>query len=145
MKNKHSWQLWFFSILGLILAALTIYISFSLYKNSYFDSLNTILTFSIGILSLIISAVALFIALVTYSSIDSVNVISSMEGNVLCNENYNAEYSFLVGKYKDCRTQEQLEQAMFDNLYHNTVKPVCSSRTVCRTFWTIFSGMPISI
>lgn len=119
--------------MGLILAALTIYISFSLYKNSYFDSLNTILTFSIGILSLIISAVALFVALVTYSSIDSVNVISSMEGNVLCNENYNAEYSFLVGKYKDCRTQEQLEQAMFDNLYHNLRKhsKTCMQFTDC--------------
>ena len=68
----------------------------TLHKHSYFDSVNAIITFSIGVMSLIISVVALIVALSTYFSIDSVNKISSMEGNVLCNENYNAEYPHLI-------------------------------------------------
>ena len=88
-----------------------------LYKYSYFNSVNAIMTFAIGILSLLISVIALVVALSTYFSIDSVNVISSMEGNVLCNENYNAEYRILVEKYSACITQDELETQLYHNLY----------------------------
>lgn len=93
-----------------------------LYRYSYFDSVNTIMTFSIGILSLLISIIALLVALSTYFSIDSVNAISSMEGNVLCNENYNAEYPLLVEKYSGCRNQTELENKLFEDLYSDLLR-----------------------
>jgi hypothetical protein len=53
---------------------------------------------------------------ITYVSIDAVNALSSMEGNVLCNENYNAEYMLLVEQYDDCLTQLDLQNKLFYDL-----------------------------
>jgi len=47
-----------------------------------------ITSFTVAVLSGVISLVALFIALQTYISIDSVNNITKMEGNILDNEHY---------------------------------------------------------
>jgi len=131
MKNKSPLSIFVFAFVVLTAAIVTATVF--LYGHSYFDSLNTILTFAIGILSLLISVIALLVALVTYSSIDSVNVISSMEGNVLCNENYNAEYAMLVEKYRHCTDQEQLEKAMFENLHRSLRKHsgTCMQFTDC--------------
>ena len=91
-------------------------ITVSLYSSTYFDSLNDITSFSIGIISLAISSIALIVALVTYTSIDSVNSISSMEGNVLENPNYTMAYVELVKQYSHCRTGKEFENDIFQNI-----------------------------
>lgn len=119
MKSKGDAKLTICIALVIFFSAAVVGGAVILYRYSYFDSVNTILTFAIGILSLLISIVALLVALSTYFSIDSVNAISSMEGNVLCNEHYNAEYPILVEKYSDCKNQKELEQKLFTNLYRD--------------------------
>ena len=117
MKTNSNTKLKISVVISFILAVIIFAITIILYRRSYFDSLNVIMTFSIGIMSLIISIVALLVSLSTYFSIDSVNVISSMEGNVLCNENYNAEYLILVQKYENCKNRDELESALYEHLY----------------------------
>ena len=95
MKTKENKKLLVYFVRAVPVALVIIYVVTLIYGEEYFDSVNTILSFSFNILSLLISVIALFISIFTYSSIDSVNMISSMEGNVLCNENYNAEYASL--------------------------------------------------
>ena len=57
---------------------------------------NTIL-----ITSFVISFVAFVFSMVTYFSIDAVNNITAMEGNVLENENYAIAYEEIIEKFKD--------------------------------------------
>ena len=117
MKVKGESKFKLSIILSFVLAVAIIIVTVILYRHSYFESLNIIMTFAIGVMSLIISVVALLVALSTYFSIDSVNAISSMEGNVLCNENYNAEYALLIEKYSHCKNQDELEVALFEHLH----------------------------
>lgn len=116
MKTKENKKLLVYFVRAVPVAIVIIYIVTLIYGEEYFDSVNTILSFSFNILSLLISVIALFISIFTYSSIDSVNMISSMEGNVLCNENYNAEYASLVDKFSDCMNAEELEEKLFQTL-----------------------------
>lgn len=118
MKKAFNLKFKLSIIVACVLSVAVILGTIALYRRSYFDSVNAIMTFFVGVMSLIISVVALLVSLSTYFSIDSVNAISSMEGNVLCNENYNAEYPLLVKKYSDCKNQQQLEEALFNHLYN---------------------------
>lgn len=67
----------------------------------------------INVTSFIISIIALIIALITYFSIDSVNSITTMEGNVLENENYTVAYTEMLRKFSDCVTKEQFQNKLF--------------------------------
>ena len=98
--------------------ALTVmYIVYVLYFNTgYFDSVNSITTLAIGLVSFLLSVVSLIFSVVTYVSIDSVNALSSMEGNVLSNENYNAEYVLIVKQYSDCKTQVSLRRKLIQDV-----------------------------
>lgn len=119
MKTKENKKLLVYFVRAVPVAIVIIYVVTLIYGEEYFDSVNTILSFSFNILSLLISVIALFISIFTYSSIDSVNMISSMEGNVLCNENYNAEYASLVDKFSDCMDANELEEKLFLTLSEN--------------------------
>lgn len=94
-------------------------ISHVLIIDNSFENINLEITFAACIVSLFVSVVALAIAFTTYYSIDAVSKISSMEGNVLSNECYNAEYYNLVEKYKKCQNQNSLENALYENLYYD--------------------------
>lgn len=67
----------------------------------------------INVTSFIISIIALIIALITYFSIDSVNSITTMEGNVLENENYTVAYTEMLRKFSDCNSKEQFQKKLF--------------------------------
>lgn len=67
----------------------------------------------INVTSFIISIIALIIALITYFSIDSVNSITTMEGNVLENENYTVAYTEMMRKFSDCATKKQFQNKLF--------------------------------
>lgn len=114
MKEKLRYI--FFAIVGVIVIIAVFISAVSLYKTIYFDTFAAITDLSIQIVSLIISLVALLITLVTFFSIDSVNAISSMEGNLLCNPNYNVAYYSLVKDFDDCTTQSELEDKLFSIL-----------------------------
>ncbi len=117
MKWKHKLKYWIISILFVIVALTVIYLVYALYSNTgYFDSVNSIVSLAIGLVSFLLSVVALIFSVVTYVSIDSVNALSSMEGNVLCNENYNAEYVLLVRQYEDCKTQIALRNKLIQDV-----------------------------
>ncbi len=117
MKWKHRLKYWISSILFSIVALVVMYVVYEIYFNTgYFDSVNSIITLAIGLVSFLMSVVALIFSVVTYVSIDSVNALSSMEGNVLSNENYNAEYVLLVKQYSDCKTQVELRRKLIEDV-----------------------------
>ena len=128
MKWKFRLRFWVFGVGLTVLASILIYIAISLYNDTlYFDSVNAVATFAIGMVSFLISVAAFIFSVITYISIDSVNMLSSMEGNVLCNENYNAEYVSLVEEYNDCSTQDALQEKLFHDIeeYFTTHNKTC--------------------
>lgn len=114
----------------LIIMIIVFIITTILYKSNFFDSINAIISFAIQIISLFISVTALVIAFITYTSIDSVNVISSMEGNVLENENYTIAYSELVLQYTECTSVIELQ----NKLYNDNIVRIKEKSNTCIEF-----------
>jgi hypothetical protein len=83
MKISRKQWLYFFTVL----IALVLGFVFAVWLFQYKEQVD-ITSFTVAVLSGVISLVALFIALQTYLSIDSVNNITKMEGNILDNEHY---------------------------------------------------------
>ena len=80
----------------------------------------------INLTSFVISVIALIISLVTYISIDAVNQMTTMDGNVLENENYTVAYSEMLGQFDDCETKEAFQKRLFD-VVRNGFKYNCST------------------
>lgn len=74
------------------------------------------------IISLVVSFIALAVALVTYFSIDSVDKITSMDGNVLTNENYQVATAKLVYDFRDAHDKAAFSRMLIDRL--RPVKPI---------------------
>ncbi|WP_417665691.1 hypothetical protein [Pseudidiomarina sp.] len=74
-----------------------------------------ITAFTVAVLSGVISLVALFIALQTYISIDSVNNITKMEGNILDNEYYVTSIPEFIETYPHA-TESSLREAILREL-----------------------------
>lgn len=70
--------------------------AFYLFYHGQSNPFNFIFNNFISITSFVLSFIALVIAVITYISIDSVNSATTMEGNILENENYSVEYSSLM-------------------------------------------------
>jgi hypothetical protein len=95
-----------------ILGILTIIICIQIFPlKTTVDLVNFTITF----LSLVVAIIAFVIATQTYVSIDSVNVISQMEGNVLENEHYVTSIISLLREY-DMKDKKSAGEAMFKNL-----------------------------
>lgn len=75
------------------------------------DTLN----FTISTVSFIIALLALYIAVKTYTSIDSVNNISKMDGNILDNTNYVTSVPELILQFK-AQDEKQLEEQIFNDI-----------------------------
>ena len=75
----------------ILLLVLVFMISFGIYNIGDAKD-ETFVTYIVTLISFIVSFVALIVALKTYFSIDSVNSITSMEGNVLDNTHYTVSY-----------------------------------------------------
>lgn len=71
-----------------------------------------ITSFTVAVLSGVISLVALFIALQTYISIDSVNNITKMEGNILDNEYYVTSIPEFIETYPQTDERELREAVL---------------------------------
>jgi hypothetical protein len=74
-----------------------------------------LLNFTISIVGFCIALLALFIAVRTYTSIDSVNNISKMEGNILDNENYVTSLPELINRYKS-KDEKTLDKEFFESM-----------------------------
>lgn len=82
-----------------IVFAIVLVLSFyQIYDLELFKNKNT--EYSVTVVGLIISVIAFVLAFLTYLSIDNVNKISQMEGNVLENENYMTSFTSLIREYK---------------------------------------------
>ena len=84
------------------------------YLSLQYGEMNTI-DFMVSITSISIAFIALIVALSTYFSIDSVNNLTKMEGNVLENEDYTISIAEIVNKY-DQKTAEEAADAVFTDL-----------------------------
>ncbi len=71
------------------------------------ESDDAIVTYAITFVSFFVSVVALVVALKTYFSIDSVNSITSMEGNVLENKNYSVSYAEIINRLSEANNKEE--------------------------------------
>ncbi|MEZ9537763.1 hypothetical protein AB4160_06155 [Shewanella sp. 10N.286.51.B8] len=80
-----------------------------------------LLSFTISTVGLCIALLALFIAVRTYTSIDSVNTISKMEGNILDNENYVTSLPELVNRYKS-EDEKLLDKELFESIEYKLKK-----------------------
>lgn len=70
----------------------------------------------LSVVSMVISGVALIYAMITYYSIDRVQAINSMEGNVLCNDKYSVAYPESISRFESCRSKEEFNRRLFDIL-----------------------------
>jgi hypothetical protein len=85
------------------------------YRTSQIQSMEEIVNLITAVLGLVIALWAFVIAMMTYSSIDSVNVITKMEGNVLENENYVTSFTSLLREYHQ-KDSNEVSEAIFTNL-----------------------------
>lgn len=68
--------------------------------------------------ALIVSFIALVISIVTYFSIDKVNDITSMSGNVLENSTYSVATSELVNEFNGCNNDKDFTKELLDSVSH---------------------------
>ncbi len=87
------------------------------------------INYLVAVIALVVSLIALWYSVVTYSSIDSVSKITSMENNVLEKENYSVSYFELFRQYMDCKTRQDFT----DKLASRIIKPIKSAKT-CMEF-----------
>mgnify|MGYP003665599432 FL=1 len=81
----------------------------------YLNEGKDLLNFTISIVGFCIAVLALFIAVRTYTSIDNVNNISKMEGNILDNENYVTSLPELINRFKS-KDEETLNKEIFNSI-----------------------------
>ena len=73
-----------------------------------------VVTYVVTFVSLFVSIVALLVSLKTYFSIDSVNSITSMEGNVLQNEHYSVSYPELINRLTEAKDIKGFTQIILE-------------------------------
>lgn len=81
----------------------------------YLKEGKDLLNFTISIVGFCIALLALFITVRTYTSIDSVNNISKMDGNVLDNERYVTSLPEIISKYKS-KNEKDLDEELFESI-----------------------------
>lgn len=119
---------WLYIIFVSVVLALGGVLAFWLYKTRTQVDLTT---FIVATLSALISLVALFVSLQTYLSIDSVNNITKMDGNILDNEHYVTSVPEFVDKYKES-DREKLCRHIFSEIKNNLRKNSDTAGQFCR-------------
>lgn len=87
----------------------------------YLKEGKDLLNFTISIVGFCIALLALFIAVRTYTSIDSVNNISKMDGNILDNERYVTSLPELISQFKS-KNEKDLDEELFKSIEHKLKK-----------------------
>ncbi|NIC38943.1 hypothetical protein HBJ58_19985 [Halomonas desiderata] len=104
-------QIIYLTVILLILAAA---IAFSVWIYQARQGVDLV-SFTVSMVSFGISMLALFIALQTYISIDSVNKISRMDGNILDNEYYVTSVPELLKRF-NAHEERSLQDALFSSI-----------------------------
>ena len=102
--------IFYVTIILIILSSAVLAIWFYSYQEG-----KDILNFTISVVGFCIALLALFIAVRTYLSIDSVDNMGKMDGNILDNENYVTSAAELILEYQD-DNEKDLEKKIFDNI-----------------------------
>ncbi|KAB7667591.1 hypothetical protein [Bacillus sp. B1-b2] len=102
-----------FVYLVIIIAIGLVFSFYKIYDADLFKSDNA--EYSVTIVGLIISVIAFLFAFLTYVSIDSVNKITQMDGNVLENENYITSFTSLISEY-DMEDSSKFSKHVLKNL-----------------------------
>lgn len=77
------------------------------------------------ITSFVVSFVAFIFSMITYYSIDKVSNITSMDGNVLENEDYAIAYEEMIDDYAKFKDEEAFTKALFDKVKLRKGKKTC--------------------
>ena len=72
--------------------------------------------------ALLSSTAALAIAFLTFYLIDNVNLIDSMDGNVLIDEHYSIAYYQDISRYADCKTSGDFANKVYEVITENRYK-----------------------
>jgi len=99
-------------LLMFVLGITTIIVCYQIFPT---EKTVNLVNFTITFLSLVVALIAFIIATQTYISIDSVNVISQMEGNVLENEHYVTSTIALLREYH-MESSQEVGDKIFENL-----------------------------
>ena len=83
-----------------------------------YDSFSDKYGIMLSVLSTVISVVALIYAMITYYSIDRVQSMNSMEGNVLCNPNYSVAYPENIQQFEKCKDEIEFSDVLFEILFY---------------------------
>ena len=83
-----------------------------------YDSFSDVFGIMLSAFSTIISVVALIYAMITYYSIDRVQSMNSMEGNVLCNPNYSVAYPENIQQFEKCKDEIEFGDVLFEILFY---------------------------
>lgn len=102
----------FYTFLIGIIVIIAIIIS---YRVASFETIAGIIDFVVTVLSLIISFFAFIVATLTYSSIDSVNNVTKMDGSVLENEDYVTSFNSLLRSFNE-ESSRELTNTIIRNL-----------------------------
>lgn len=101
MKVKNLWRIYVIVIVLCVIAAVCATIVFLRSASADHNTLDNLITFVVTILSMLVALLAYHISVKTYISIDAVNAISRMDGNVMENENYRTSIISIVRKFDD--------------------------------------------
>ena len=83
-----------------------------------YDSFSDKYGIMLSVLSTVISVVALIYAMITYYSIDRVQSMNSMEGNVLCSPNYSVAYPENIQQFEQCENENDFGDTLFEMLFY---------------------------
>ena len=76
----------------------------------------------LSVVSMVVSIVALIYAMITYYSIDRVQAVSSVEGNVLYNTKYSVAYPESISYFEGCTNSSDFCEKLFDLLLYNKTR-----------------------
>lgn len=91
---------WYY-VLTVLLVGLAVAICLDIFES---DTVGELMPFIVSIVSLIIAVLAFDISMKTYSSIDAVNSISKMDGNIMENEDYRTN---IIAILKQCTSSDK--------------------------------------
>lgn len=124
MKNKNLWRIYLFVITISTIVAICAGIIFLHSADVKNNTLDNLITFVVTILSMLIAILAYHISIKTYVSIDAVNAISRMDGNVMENENYRTNIIAIIRCFNAQDKEGTCEQIIeyLENLFKdNTI------------------------
>ena len=115
MKVKNLWRIYVSVILLSIVAALFATVVFLRSASADHNTLDNLITFVVTILSMLVAVLAYHISVKTYISIDAVNAISKMDGNVMESENYSTSVFYLLRTF-DALDKETASNDLLEHL-----------------------------